>query len=55
MQCASGSQLNTSVKSSDIWEEYLIGQFRKTDKLCVCLRRRGRVGESKEERRKEKG
>ena len=55
MQCASGSQLNTSVKSSDIWEEYLIGQFRKTDKQCVCLRRRGRVGKRRERRRGREG
>ena len=37
MQCASGSQLNTSVKSSDIWDEYLIGQLRKTDRGTIYL------------------
>ena len=48
MQCASGSQLNTSVKSSDIWDEYLIGQLRKTDRQTACaLRCNGEEGEGK--------
>lgn len=59
MQCASGSQLNTSVKSSDIWEEYLIGQFRKTDKQCMCAsgegEELGRVRKRGERRRCREG
>ena len=58
MQCANGSQLNTSVKSSDIWEEYLIGQFRKqTNSVCASGEGEelGRVRKRRERRRGREG
>ena len=57
MQCASGNQLNTSVKSSDIWEEYLIGQLRKTDRdnVSTSVKDGRRIGEEKREEEEGEG